>query len=202
MRYLETFLRGYKVNYVSMPRGSVSKKEIRHSLKRLSDRIQQCTSKMAVYELSRILDLRQKDIQKLISSHINLLRNYYMIPFGVSNKAAAELMNLKIREAPLVYFSLILGLIRFSGMATNLLSIDRYLLLSNLKHKAYKVTVPKRIFPEHRVLSRITQSHIDYHPDALLFLIVNYAGDYELKTKGSITPLELLLYSFAIRAVK
>jgi len=199
MIYLENLSKAYALCKYHVPGPAVSKKELLARLRLLAQAIRLCPKKLCVQEIAKLLNVNEYALKRLIAGHILLFRNYYMIPATVKNKAAADLINLKIREDPLPYLALVLALIRFSGISRDLQNINPYIFEYKSKLLPAKLVLPADVRSEHIALTKITRSHIDMYPDTLLFLITNYAGEYTPAKRGGHAAIDILFYLLAER---
>ncbi len=199
MKCLAHLTKTYAIKYVNLPKTKATKSELNNALMYLSEALRKCPSKLCIAEMAKLLNADDKALRQLIAGHLLLFRNYYMIPAAIGTRAAADFINLKIREDPLPFFVLVIGLIKFSGIATNVLDINNYQLRYFAKRPLSKLRLSYELRREYAILPNLINSHIDMQVDVLLFLTTNYAVDYEAKSKGSITAIEMALFELATR---
>ena len=173
--------------------------------------IGEAKSMLALNEISDLFDIDSQQLKQLIVKHLKLLQNYYHIDLEKDPKESHNELMLKIvrfidlkrNEDPIRYFSVVLGLLRFSGIMGCNGTISKYELTRVLKKSMLRIRLPNNVRDEHVILKYLCKSGIEEYPDILIFLTVNYCIDVLAEVSKSnrvgVSVLEVYLANLATK---
>lgn len=161
-----------------VPKG-VDKKNVVKSVSKLLKLLTNSETPMAIQELSVLFSTNLALMKKILKRNLNIFKNFYNIETP-DNKVAVMRIDCKFRQDPMLFLALIIGSMRFSGYTEDFVLIRNAPRSKNM----VRITWPKNLHEEHRILYKVCRGPIENYPDIVAFLGINYASGYDPVLNG------------------
>ncbi len=198
---LSESIKPYIEDKYDYPKYLISKFPVQDALYELAKYIGDSKSTLAINELSKLLESEMITLKKAINKSIWLMAKFFKIKESEDKQKRLGWLTIKMRSEPLMYLSILLGILRLTGQLTDNLKYLRPKKIVVIR----KIQIPDHALDKYKIIKKTCPDSIDNYPDTVMMLTVNCLLPGLTLSKypwRGVSALEIALYTLGCKLLQ